>query len=144
MLNYALVFFAGVLTGALGTYYADWWTNWRREREAARKAGERFEEVRRRMPEFLERLRADLEVRPENALVRDFYVLPKADSKVGIPGKIPAFGYRATDIPHLAVQAIFLENHGYVQDITESTPRYRMTEEFVASLRSLPEPLPPG
>jgi hypothetical protein len=82
----------GVAVGVCGKYFADKYTDRRREKEARCKAKRDFLLVKYQMPELIAEIRADL-AKEDQFDVREFFLLP--DSKVPLNAADPCFSYFA-------------------------------------------------
>ncbi|MCC6357344.1 MAG: hypothetical protein IT450_01260 [Phycisphaerales bacterium] len=130
----AVGFVAGAITGATGTYLGNRFTDRRREREKSSAERKTFAQIRDQMPALLAEMKADLE-REDGRMVREFFVLEKRSHRLGGSSK-PRFTYYVEEHLQLHGQLEVLENRGYIIDVTPgNTPVFRMTEEFVESVR---------
>jgi len=68
-------FFVGAATGAVGSYFANKYTDRRHEKEAGRYAKQQFRAIRKQMPQLIAEMKSDL-AGDGNAHVREFFVLP--------------------------------------------------------------------
>jgi hypothetical protein len=126
-------FLVGTVTGAAGNYFANKFTDCRREQEAARQATKRFAAVRAQMPKLIEEMKTDL-AGEGHAQIREFFVLP--NKKVCLGGsKKPRFRYYEDEHDNLRGKLDILENADYLIDVTPgNTPIFRMAEAFVELL----------
>lgn len=123
----------GYVLGALRPFFADWLTDWRRQRQADQERGGEFREIREKMPALLEEMQEDLEEDPH---VREFIVLDKRTIQFG--HQKPRFEYYRDEHDGLDGKLTILENHGFIQRLPHpSTPMYRLSEEFVDRLSSI-------
>lgn len=123
-------FLVGVATGAAGSYFGNKYTDRRKEREAARRTQRQFADVKKKMPELIAEMKADLST-ADGQHVREFFVLEKRSHRLGGSEK-PRFCYYVEEHGDLHGKLSILGNHGYLIDVTPgNTPIYRMTEEFV-------------
>lgn len=127
-------FLIGVATGACSSYFANKYTDRRREKEAARRAKQEFLKVREQMPALMGEMKADLS-REGQEHIREIFVLD--DRRIRLGGsKKERFVYFAEDHGDLHGKLSILENMGYVIDVTPgNTPIFRMTEGFVELVR---------
>ena len=80
------------------------------------------------MPKLIAEMKVDLS-KPEQSLIRDFYVTKKTWI---INASKPTLMYYYEDQPDLDNKVVVLVNHGYVMDTSgRNRPLFRMTEEFV-------------
>ena len=123
-------FLIGTVTGAAGTYYAEKYTDERREREYKRKVKKEFLNLKKQMPELITEFKNDLSEK-RNGLIREFFVLPNKRVCLGGSEK-PRFIYYEDDHENLLAKIDLLEAKGFLVDVTtKNTPILRMTEEFV-------------
>jgi hypothetical protein len=130
-------FLSGVAIGAGGQYYADKYTDKRRQKESDRTGRKAFEKVRELMPGLIDEMKRDLSA-PDFATVRDVVVMPFHGALFNGGGQ-KRFAYYEDDYDDLRGKMVVLEGHGYVFDVTPSNvPIYRMTEQFVTLVCSSP------
>jgi hypothetical protein len=129
MLSHAVVYFAGVLSGALALYFGESWTDMRRERWATQQRDAKFHAAQKRMPALLDHLRSCLAQHPE---VREFVVLPNGDCLA----PAGAFVLLETTMPGATEQAAALANAGHIHRVAGHFPRYQMVEPFAEFLRA--------
>ena len=72
--SHGIAFLVGTATGAAGAYFAEKFTDRRREKEGQRKEEERFLEVAAMMPDLVTEMRQGLSQHPN---FRDFFVIDK-------------------------------------------------------------------
>lgn len=124
-------FLAGALTGGLGKYLGDRFTDRRHKREIEEQKKESFEQVKKQMPHLIEKMQKNL---VEDQLVREFFIISK---NWRLDTGSPCFIYYYEDHDNLDAKVCILENRGYVRDITPSNAKkFRMTEEFAKQLLS--------
>lgn len=129
-----VIFLAGSLTGATGSYLADKYTDKRRRQEAEKESWSVWERVVRELPRLIAEMRDDVS-RPENAARREFFVLRSRSQY--IMGRGETLAYMEMEHGDLPQEIAVLENHGYVRDVSQGNARrYRMSEEFVQLLHS--------
>lgn len=128
MIDNLIVYLAGILTGAIGLYLGNKYTDRRRDHEVKSKEKKQFLEVVNQMPDLISEMKSDLS-NPEQKFIRIFFLSKRSYSLN--PGG-PSFVYYEDDHPGLQGKAHVLENLGYIIDITPgNAPMYRMTEDFV-------------
>jgi len=128
-------FLVGTATGAAGTYFANKYTDRRREQETGRRAKQQFLAIKKQMPQLLVEMKADL-AGDGNGHVREFFVLPSRRVSLGGSEK-PRFVYYEDEHDNLRGKLDILENAGYLIDVTpKNTPIFRMSEDFVGLLVS--------
>jgi len=122
-------FLVGTATGAAGTYFANKYTDRRREREAGKRAKKQFLAIKNQMAHLLAEMKADL-AGEGGSHVREFFVLPNARVRLGGSEK-PRFAYYEDQHENLRGKLDILENAGYIIDVTpNNTPIFRMSEDF--------------
>ena len=128
--SHGIAFLVGTATGAAGAYFAEKFTDRRREKEGQRKEEERFLEVAAMMPDLVTEMRQDLSQHPN---FRDFFVIDKG---LQLWASKNSFVYSECDGNDYLSKVRILEGHGYVIDITpKNAPMFRMTEPFVDAVR---------
>ena len=126
-------FLVGAATGAVGTYFANKYTDRRREQEAGRHAKQQFLTIRKQMPQLLAEMKANLAGEGKGH-VREFFVLPNERVRLGGSEK-PRFVYYEDHHENLRGKLDILENVGYIIDVTpKNAPIFRMSEDFVGLL----------
>jgi len=129
-LSNLVAFLLGTATGAAGTYFADKYTDRRKESEEKSKQRRRFRELRESMPELFEEMNADLSKDP---LVREFAVIP--NRRVIFNHSIPRFTYYEDEHPDLQSKILLIADASFVRDVSVGdTPLYRMNESLVRLL----------
>lgn len=133
-LSISIAFLTGAFTGAAGNYLADKFTDARREKKEAASKNKLWKDIENRFPEIIKEMRTDI-LSTEGKGVRAF-TLNK--SKTFIPATSePVFEYSFNTHPELRAAVLYLEQHGFVKDITtKTTPMYRINECLVDLLRA--------
>lgn len=91
-----------------------------------------FLEAERRMPELIAEMREDVRG-DDTQLIREIVILYSRNVRFG--GSKPRFLYFETEHPHLRLKIDWLEEMGFLVDITPgNTPLYRMVPEFIDAL----------
>ena len=84
------------------------------------------------MPQLFAEIRSD-RVGPGFSGIRDFFVLPNRSVTMNVEGNI--LTYYEAEHRNLSDKLATLEERGYIRDITAgNTPKYRMSDEFIAYL----------
>lgn len=123
-------FLVGAATIAGGTYFANKYTDRRREKEAAKQVKKDFVKIKGKMPALIAEIKTDLS-NEGGRLVREFFVLENRRCVLGGSDK-HRFVYYVEEHDDLHGKLTILENRGYIMDVTPgNTPIFRMTEEFV-------------
>lgn len=139
MTSELIAFIIGTAVGASGQYFASKFTDQRRRQEAKRETRDRFKQVRAAIPKLLAEMHDDY-MKPENAVLRELFVLPNRHVIMGSGGGGPrtTLAYYEDDHNNLRDQFRILENNGYVYDVTSGkVPKYQVTEEFVELVRNM-------
>ena len=127
-----VTFLSGVAVGAGGTYFAEKYTDRRRDKEARNQVKADFARLRALMPKLFAEMRADLQG-DATGLVRELVLLPSKG--VVFNSNRPRFAYYETEHSALREQLSLLEQVGFVIDVTPgNAPVFRMQESFVALL----------
>jgi len=123
-------FFLGTITGAAGKYFADQFTDRRRQYESSEQRTREFLSLKKQMPELITEIKTDLS-KQDHRLTREFFVLE--DRKVHLGGsEKPRLVYYEEDHKDLRCKIDLLENQGFLVDVTiGNAPIYRMSEELV-------------
>lgn len=125
-------FLVGAFTGAAGTYLSDKYTDKRRDIESRKAEEKTWESVCKRFPKLIKEMQEDFKD-PENSGVRRFFITERNRS---INASEKSFAYYKSDHPDISAAMLYLEDVGYIQDITPSNcPMYRMYEHFVDRLK---------
>lgn len=127
-------FLVGTATGAAGTYFANKYTDRRREQESATDVRKQFLDIKKQMPDLLAEMKSDLAKDHTTSYVREFFVLQSRGIRLGGSEK-PRFIYYESEHDNLRGKLDILGNVGYIKDVTpKSTPIFRMSEGFVELL----------
>lgn len=82
------------------------------------------------MPELIKEMQEKL-TKPENDLIREFFILPNNRVAFNAGGKKYLF-YFEEEHHNLLHKIKLLQDHGFVEDITHiKAPKYRMSEGYV-------------
>lgn len=126
-----ITFLIGVVTGAARTYFAERFTDRRREKEATRRSRDDFAKRAKTMPDLFREMKADLRNTPFG---RDFVVLHEGEQPSPL---LDSFFYSETSENEYIAKARILENDGYIADIgVGNVQKFRMREHFVEALRN--------
>ncbi|KPZ65264.1 hypothetical protein AN394_04213 [Pseudoalteromonas sp. P1-26] len=129
----AVGFVVGGFTGAAGTFYGNMFTDQRREQEKTDAERVQWETLKRKFPAIIQEMTKDVN-NPEFAGVRTFFV---KSSRSAVNSSEPYFEYH-TDV-HLDLQAaiLYMQDIGYIQDITpKNCPKFRFYEHFYELLKN--------
>ena len=122
-------FLVGTATGAAGKYFADKYTDQRKEKEAAARLRRQFLEMKALMPDLIAELKADLG-RADSSLIREFVIL--SNERAIFNSAMPRFAYYEERIPQLRNKAALLLAADFVADVSATdTPIFRMDDSFV-------------
>lgn len=132
----AVGFLTGAVTGAVGNFLADKYTDTRREKKAVRDVERQWEDLERRYPAILSEMRKDV-LNPDSNAARAFFL--KSSGTIIAFTSEPALEYFTDVHEELRPAMLMLEQLGYITDITPgNTPMYRMHEHFVDRLKTEP------
>lgn len=121
------------LLGAAGAYLADKYTDKRRNSEAIKAGEELWKNVCNKFPSLIKVMQEDFRS-PENHSVRKFFVT--RSSHMISPAEY-SFAYYTDVHPDISAAMLYLQDIGYIQDITSgSCPMYRMYEHFADRLKN--------
>lgn len=135
LLSYLLTFLGGVAVGAGGKYFADKFTDRRRELEAQKRAESLFQRVQAQMPKLIAEMKDDFS-KAENSSHREFIVARRAWVLNNVS---PCLAYYEDEHPQINQFMMILENNGLISDVsTTDLKRYRFAEEFVVWLKRHP------
>lgn len=127
-------FLVGTCTGAAGTYFADKYTDQRREKQRTRDASRLWKDIEKRFPAVIAEMREDFSP-PDKQHYRCFFV-KDSGSILGFVSE-PSFEYHQDKHLNLHAAVAYLEQHGFISDITSGhTKRYRVHEKLVDALLS--------
>ena len=125
-------FLIGAATGAAGQYFADKYTDQRREKKLAREQARLWQDIEQRFPAVIAEMRSDFSSQ-ENRHVRVFFV-KESNTMLGFVSE-PCFEYHTDKHPDLRAAVVLLEQHGFITDITPGNcPMYRVHEKLVDAL----------
>lgn len=141
-LSIAVGFLIGTATGAAGTYFADKYTDLRRDKKQAKEQERLWQEIENRFPAVIAEMRSDFSG-PDGANVRLLFV--KASNAVLGFVSEPCFEYHTDKHPDLRPAILFLEQHGFITDITPGNcPMYRVHERLLDWLMRSNNSFKPG
>jgi hypothetical protein len=122
-------FLFGTATGAAGKYFADKYTDQRKQKEATSSEGRSFNSVAKRMPDLIAAIKIDLEA-DGNSLVREFLILPNQSAILN--SSETRFVYFENAIVALRLKAGLLVDAKFVTAASlNGIPMFRMSERFV-------------
>lgn len=129
LLSHILALIVGIISGALGQFYATKFTEKRQNKEVLKIRKEQFQILLEKMPNLLKEMKEDLSS-DNNQIIREFVILP--NKHVIFNSTKKRFVYYEEEYENLKEKIDILENQHFVVDITKKhTPLYRMSEEFV-------------
>ena len=127
-----LGFLIGTATGAAGQYFADKYTDQRREKRATQEQDRLWHDIEQRFPAVIGEMRSDFSPQ-DNRYVRVFFV-KESNTTLGFVSE-PCFEYHTDKHPDLGAAIALLEQHGFITDITPGNcPMYRVHEKLVDAL----------
>lgn len=125
-------FLIGTATGAAGQYFADKYTDQRREKQRDRNEARLWQDIEQRFPAVIAEMRSDFSS-DENRHVRVFFV-KESSTNLGFVSE-PCFEYHTDKHLNLRAAVLHLEQHGFIADITPGNcPMYRVHEKLVDAL----------
>ncbi len=137
LITHGVAFLIGTATGAAGTYFADKFTDQRREKEGTKKELKRFQKIKSQMPDLIAEIKDDLST-PKCEMFRDCFVIPKGTQLWASDG---SFIYEDDGENNYFSKMKILETSGYIYDITPGNAQmYRFTEEFVELVKHKTQP----
>jgi len=124
-----MAFLIGVASGAGGKYFADKYTDQRKEKEAASREKRKFRDLRKVMPELFYEIKEDI-VGDKNGLVKEFMVIP--NERLTVTSSKPRFIYYEEQHQDLRNKLSLLLDAGFLEDVSvTNTPIFRMSDKFV-------------
>lgn len=127
-------FLAGGLTGAMGNYIADKYTDQRREKKATKEAKKIWDRTVRLFPAIIAEMKVDV-CTPQFANVREFYVKTSGST---VHSLVAHLEYHTDVHANLITAVAHLVDAGYIDDITPGNcPKFRMRLPFIDLLKSL-------
>lgn len=128
----AVGFVVGAFTGAAGQYLGAKYTDKRRANEDSSNQQAQWAEVKKRFPAIIKEMEEDTR-NPELQAVREFFV---KSSRAIVNRDKPSFEYHTDVHADIGAAISFLEELGYIEDITPGNcPMYRMREHLIDLLR---------
>lgn len=122
-------FLFGTATGAAGKYFADKYTDQRKEKETTSSERRSFDGLTKRMPDLIAAMKVDL-MSDGNSLVRQFLVLP--NERAIFDSSEPRFVYYEDAVTDLRLKAGLLVDARFAMAVSlNETPMFRMSERFV-------------
>ena len=132
ILSLAVGFLVGTATGAAGNYFADKYTDARREKKSAQEKCRQWRDIETRFPDIVAEMRADFSS-PEGQGVRAFFV-KESNTLIAFTSE-PCFEYHTDKHPNLRAAVLLLAHQGFISDMTPgNTPMYRVHESLVDQL----------
>lgn len=126
-------FLIGTATGAAGTYFADKYTDQRRDKQRAKDERAVWQDIERRFPAVIAEMREDFSA-GVNRNVRAFFVMQKGEWLNDTSEE--CFEYHTDTHADLLVAVNHLLFCGFISELKRgSCPKYRMHEHFVDLLR---------
>lgn len=135
IISYLVTFLVGALSGAAGKYLGDKYSDKRKIKEAKKASRNLFVKIQRLMPKLISEMVEDVNGEG-NETIREFILLPNERVSFNSGGKM-RFTYFMNKHHDLCGKIQILEQEGMIVDVTPgNTPIYRMSEEFVESLKA--------
>ena len=130
-----IAFLLGVASGAGGKYFADKYTDQRKEKESVAREKRKFKDLRKMMPELFDEMKVDI-AGDKGGLVREFFVLP--NEGVTVSSAKPRFSYFEEQHQDLRNKFSLLSDAGFLADVSvPDTTIFRMSDKFVELVRTL-------
>jgi hypothetical protein len=131
-ISVAVGFVAGAFTAAAGNYLGTKFTDKRKLKESSAHKLELWKDLEQRFPQVILEMKTDVQ-NPELTYVREFFT---KSSRTSLNVSAPCFQYHTDVHADLSAAMAYLQELGYVEDITTGNcPNYRMKENFVDLLR---------
>lgn len=135
LLSHILALIVGIISGALGQFYATKFTEKRQNKEALKIRKKQFQILLEKMPNLLKEMKEDLSS-DNNQIIREFIILP--NKHVIFNSTKKRFVYYEEEYENLKEKIDILENQHFVVDITNgNTSLYRMSEEFIRLINEI-------
>lgn len=132
LISLAVGFLVGTATGAAASYFADKFTDERREKKTIKDADRTWRDIEKRFPALIAEMRQDFS-EPANRHVRAFFV--KSSNSVLGGSSEPHFEYHTDKHPDIRAVIATLEEHGLIANITRGNcPMYRISEKLADQL----------
>ncbi len=126
-------FLVGSFTGAAGTYLGNKYTDIRRSKETYSLEDQQWKNLLNRFPNIIQEMIDDVK-NPDFVGARKFFI---KKSNTMVSRAEPCFEYHTDVHPELNAAIMYLEDIGYIQDITpDSCPMYRFYEDFYERLKN--------
>lgn len=129
ILSLSVGFLVGAATGAAGNYFADKYTDVRRDKKLAKEQGKLWRDIETRFPAVIADMRQAF-TSPEGKNIRAFFV---KDSKtmIGFLSE-PCFEFHTDEHPDLNAAVLHLARNEFITDITPGNcPMYRVHEKLI-------------
>lgn len=126
-------FLVGSFTGAASTYLGNKYTDKRRLKETISLEEQRWNNLLKRFPDIIQEMIEDVK-NPDFVGARKFFI---KESGTSVNRAEPCFEYHTDVHPELNAAIMYLEDIGYIQDITPGNcPMYRFYEDFYDRLKN--------
>jgi hypothetical protein len=126
-------FLVGSFTGAAGTYLGNKYTDIRRSKETNSLEDQQWKNLLSRFPNIIQEMIEDVK-NPDFIGARKFFI---TESNTMVSKAEPSFEYHTDVHPELNAAILYLEDIGYIQDITPGNcPMYRFYEDFYERLKN--------
>jgi hypothetical protein len=129
----AVGFVVGGFTGAAGTFYGNKFTDQRRRKENTKAEFNQWESLKLKFPTIIEEMIEDVK-NPDFAGVRTFFI---KCSRTSVNKSEPSFEYHTDIHPELNAAILYMQDLGYIEDITpKNCPKYQFYEQFYDLLKN--------
>jgi hypothetical protein len=135
ILTHLGVFLLGIVGGAAGQYYAQWGTEQRQKREAAKKRDREWASIVARMPKLIDEMHADW-IKEEHRDWRFFYAAPRAQmANSNLSGAGLVYDVETHEL--LEHYLGTLREFGLIQAVEQQDAviKFQVSDEFVARIR---------
>lgn len=133
VLSVGIAFLVGAATGAAGNYFADKYTDTRREKKLAKEQAKLWQDIEARFPAVIADMRESF-CSLEGKNVRAFFV-KDSGTMIGFPSE-PCFEFHTDKLPDIHPAVLHLALHGFITDITPGNcPMYRVHEKLIDWLK---------
>lgn len=129
VLSAGIGFLLGAATGATGNYFADKYTDVRRDKKRAKEEAALWQDIERRFPAVIADMRESFSS-PEGQGIRAFFV-KDSGTMIGLLSE-PCFEFHIDKLPNLQAAVLHLARHDFITDITPGNcPMYRVHEKLI-------------
>jgi hypothetical protein len=129
VLSVSISFLIGAATGAAGNYFADKYTDARRDKKLAKEQTKLWQDIEARFPAVIADMRESF-CSAEGKNVRAFFV-KSSNTTIALISE-PCFEFHTDELPDLHPAVLHLARHEFITDITPGNcPMYRVHEKLI-------------